>query len=494
MYSSHSSAYLPVVSLLHKAYPPNDEGSVESYWEMLCEYKDGYRHAARLWKEVEPLYNMLHEFVRIRIQKYYKIADNYTSIPVYLLGSNFGTDWSAIANIILPHPQLYKEIEEALKGQSVEQLFRLAEMSTRELRLGSLGKQFWKKSIFNHSNCELHLFSNCAEKYTEAVTCAKVDLSSYMDIHDAAINIALRNQDYSSLARRDLRFSAVDEALQGLGSMIALDNLPANGFVPKDAWTSFGDETERKNAALLLTAIRTLPKLPYYLLSDVTRLHHLDNQQDNFIQGWWSNRKKWQGVQGNSNTEADFLGDHFISLNKPYLSKFLGIFLQFQLLERFSYYEDHENIVNRIKNAKNFRTFIKNRPNRDWAELVDFHYGISEISSDSLLNYFNPLKTYLKEAPFDFIPSDISLTTESETLATDTTNTVSNLEAQNISQPATAPSGLVDANSKHAGISNSTIWVIVGVVFVAILGVVTFLIVRKVKKRKRRTNNRRFET
>ncbi|KAK5637846.1 hypothetical protein RI129_000157 [Pyrocoelia pectoralis] len=374
---------------------------------MLSEYKSGYNHAQKLWKEVEPLYKLLHEFVRIRIQNYYKISYNYTSIPVYLLGSNFGEDWSNIANIVLANLKLYEEIREALKGQRKCSASPKLQQGNWKLGLGALGKQFWKKSNFSQSNCKLHLFSNCAEKYTEILTCDKVDLTLFMDIHESAIDIVLRNQDYSSLARRELRFSAVDEALRGLGSIIALDSLSEYGFMSEESWTNYHDQNDRKNMELIIHALRVLPKLPYYLLSDVTRLDHLESRQEIFTEAWWRNRMKLQGVQGISNEEVDYLGDPFITLNKPRLSEYLGIFLQFQLLDYYKkyYYFENGNIATFIKNDENFRKFVQDRPNKDWVRLLEFHYAITEISSESLLNYFKPLQRYLKEVLLEPIPT-----------------------------------------------------------------------------------------
>lgn len=53
---------------------------------MLSEYPDGYTKAQTLWEEVQPLYKKLHNFVKVRIEKYYKITQNTSTIPVYLLG------------------------------------------------------------------------------------------------------------------------------------------------------------------------------------------------------------------------------------------------------------------------------------------------------------------------------------------------------------------------------------------------------------------------
>lgn len=52
----------------------------------MVEVNDGYQQAGALWKDIEPTYKKLHEFVLARINNYYNT--NYTEIPVYLTGNS----------------------------------------------------------------------------------------------------------------------------------------------------------------------------------------------------------------------------------------------------------------------------------------------------------------------------------------------------------------------------------------------------------------------
>lgn len=122
------------------------------------------------------------------------------------------------------------------------------------------------------------------------LTCQKLKWNEFLNIHETAINVALRNVDYNSLARRDLRYSALDEALQNLGSVLAINNLPFNNFIPKDAFKNEEDTYNYKNTALLLVALRFLPKLPYYLLADTWRLDELSFSYGNTTENWWEKR------------------------------------------------------------------------------------------------------------------------------------------------------------------------------------------------------------
>lgn len=74
-----------------------------------------YATVDTLWTQFQPFYKKLHSFVKKRLFNYYNITDEPDLIPVFLLGSNFGTDWSHISDIILPHPQIHYDADTFLK-------------------------------------------------------------------------------------------------------------------------------------------------------------------------------------------------------------------------------------------------------------------------------------------------------------------------------------------------------------------------------------------
>lgn len=101
----------------------------------------------------------------------------------------------------------------------------------------------------------------------------------------------LVNHDYNSLARRGLRYSAVDEALENLGSIVAINNLHHYKFINGNIFNDYSDETyDTRMTALLLVALRTLPKLPYYLAADKWRLSELQSASNNVEGEWWNVR------------------------------------------------------------------------------------------------------------------------------------------------------------------------------------------------------------
>uniref|UniRef100_V5GKK7 Angiotensin-converting enzyme n=1 Tax=Anoplophora glabripennis TaxID=217634 RepID=V5GKK7_ANOGL len=314
VFGASSVEYSTVLELTKKAASLNEFEDVASYWEYLNDFSGAYAKAREFWEEIKPLYLKLHRFVRTRLNNYYKINET-VEIPVFLLGSNFGNDWSYIADIILPHPQLHYDVETFLKYKSLREVYILAENLTHATSLGTLGEKFWNNSRFNMTYCEPHIFSFCADEYSEVYDCDEPSWVTYLDAHETAFRIALRNQDYSSLMRQNLRYSGVDEAIAALGPLFAIESMHYHGI------KTVADVTDEsvKMTKLLLVALRFLPQLPYYLAADEWRLQELDVPSANVAAYWWKVRNEYQGIKSVSGAERDFLRDEYITSNKPYI-------------------------------------------------------------------------------------------------------------------------------------------------------------------------------
>jgi hypothetical protein len=496
-----------VLNLVPKAASLNDFLDPRSYWEMFTDQEGAYAAAEDLWTQIKPLYFKLQNFVKTRLFRYYKITDDKSEIPVYLLGSNFGNDWSHIADIVLPHPLIYRRAEAYLDKMPIQDIYKAAEEITQQLSLGPLGNKFWTNSLFNMTFCENHVLSFCVQEHSELLACDKTSWVAYMDAFEVAIDVALRNSDYLNLPLSNLRYSVVDDAVAGLGSVLAIKNMRYKGVWDTSLFPQNGTDADpNKMTQLLLIALRVLPKLPYYLAADKWRLHLLENGFDNMNEEWWRFRKEFQGVEGISNNETDFLGDSFIASNKPYLSKFLGTIFQFHLLENYDWSDTNESFASSIGNDENFLSMIHERSATPWPDLIGTYYSVYELSATPLLEYFAPLEEYFNSAPLEqvvptFPPTkrttskpkieyeEVKLKSaeirKNETVGVNFKVSDSETERpEHIHDyPVDGPNPVMQSYSMYIGLG------LLGAVAVMVLVV----IVKKVKKN-RRTNNRRFET
>ncbi|CAH0559683.1 unnamed protein product [Brassicogethes aeneus] len=498
-YSTMKVEYREILNLVSEAAVLNGIASAPSYWENLLEYEDAYSKAEIFWGEIEPLYKKLHNFVKKRLTNIFNLTETIDEIPVFLLGSNFGNDWTYLADAILPHPQVHYDIEQSLKTKTIYDIYKLAETTTSQMKLGKFGNKFWKSSTFNSSSCDTHVLTYCTKEFSEVIDCNKTDWSKYLDAHQAALKITLNNNHFYSLMNSNLRVPIIDEMIESLAPILAFENLPHNKVLEENVFKSDEEVYSTKRlSGLMLLALKVLPKLPYYLLADKWRLQQLLEPTEDLCASWWEMRSKIQGVSGITNEECDFLGDSDISSNKPLIGKFFGAILGFQLLNEYrsKIVDKTQNLAIEIGKNSNFMDMVNARDTDDWQYLLTIYYGLNDFSPSALLEYFKPLEDYLESAPMkqaEIVTITPATTTTTSTTARSTTKPrrqdLKNIQSDSPKRNVTAESEAIKPDVASAP-STVTVYVVMAVMGVTLVGAMAFWVV---KKKKIRTNNRRFE-
>lgn len=74
----------------------------------LSEYdtKDFEDELSSILRELKPLYNQLHAYVRYKLRRHYsvEVVSERGPIPAHLLGNNWAQKWSQIEDIVKPYP------------------------------------------------------------------------------------------------------------------------------------------------------------------------------------------------------------------------------------------------------------------------------------------------------------------------------------------------------------------------------------------------------
>lgn len=529
--SKYQSDFPEVLKLVNKAAKQNDLYNAKSYWDKMSDYDDLYSKVVALWEEIEPLYRKLQQFVGRRLNHYY--GTNYTGfIPAYLLGSNQGEDWSNIADIILPHPQLLYDINHNLLQKDIIEVYKIAENTTVMLNLGKLGRNFWKQSDFNMKDCDSHVLTYCSQKMSHLLTCANTSYPHFLAAHSAALKVTLDRLDYSAYAHL-LRptSTAITEAILALGDIFALANLERHGVLAEGTFSEGDDEASAEKAkvnkmnAMLLLALRVFPRLVYTYEMDAWRLGALEDKDGDVGKKYWEIRKKFSGIEGVTNEEATYLNDINILRNKPYINKFIGTILQFQILNHYQMdiFDESTDIVRTIGgDSSTFITMLQERSSRNVPDLLNYHYSIDDISAYPLTEFFSPLFEYLETVPIEQGKVVPKVRTTSTTTTTTTTTTTSTTTKKPVvkEQPKQDHNLLKDApaapekpeppvkNIKTAQVlsgdkskaaessenSSDTGMIAIIVVIVTLSVCMVAALLWKKYKRKPHTNNRRFET
>ena len=160
---------------------------------------------------------------------------------------------------------------------------------------------------------------------------------------------------------------------------------------------------------LLSKALYRIPLIAWSLVVDKWRWDVFSGKIafDDYNAHWWRLRELLQGVEAPV-TRSDLfnfdpMGKFHIPDNSPYIPYFFGGFLQVQLFEGLCKEEFGENVdVNQCdlfgatKAGDALKALMSKGQSRPWQEVLPIIAGVGEITSKSLLKYYEPLIEWLE--------------------------------------------------------------------------------------------------
>ncbi|XP_077285728.1 angiotensin-converting enzyme-like [Arctopsyche grandis] len=382
-----------ILPLLNEVAKAEGYVTVEEYWENLGELDDAYIKAGHLWNNIESLYENLQKYVAMKFQKKDDSMVKDGFIPSYLLGSLFGEDWLNVADVILPNLHIYNEMNKNLHNRKIggKEAFKSASSMLHRLNLKDLKDIFFSDSKFD-KECPIRLVNFCRDG-VKAFSCNQSTLPLFLDAHEAAMAVkhselkaSLSSNSY--IFKEANRYSALDEAISGLGSLLAMTPHHLNNVrvLPLKVFNSNKEKFNNKIVLQMLLALRDLPRLAYYYAADRWRVEQVDYH----VTSIWKDRR--QNITRVIPSDNDYLADPYILSNKPYIGKFLGIILKYQLLEDLTIdIQDEEDIIEHISEGPKIRELMTKGFSQEWPAII----SPIDIDSNALLNYFQPLSEFL---------------------------------------------------------------------------------------------------
>ncbi|CAG4969703.1 unnamed protein product [Parnassius apollo] len=398
------SEYLEqILPLLRNCSRENNYNTVEEYWNSLGEYEGAILKAREIWDHVKPLYMKLHKYIALRLKGSEAVGN---SLPVHLLRSLNGDDWSNLIESLLPkHHDIYKRIYANLQTKELGGLkaFKEAEKLLKDLEIGEIEPEIFTESYFNGS-CPTTIIDWCKPSKMRFVTCQDVSLGNYIEAHETAAKIkykitAALHSNNTYVLREASRYSAVYEAIPGFISLLALNphTLDRAGFYALERFNY--NPNHHRLVLQLIIALRDLPKLNYYIAADEWRLRVLmgDIPPSKVANSWSEFRKNFSMLE---TSNKDFLGDPYILFNKPFIGKFMGLILKYQIYQSFAeeLISDDYDLVKHVaeKNERLIEPMIKGF-SIVWPEMVSDLLAKREntLEYTGLTDYFRLLDEYL---------------------------------------------------------------------------------------------------
>ncbi|XP_047345333.1 angiotensin-converting enzyme 2-like isoform X1 [Vespa velutina] len=388
-----------ILSLIEKAAKANDVDNVKEYWEMLSVYPNGYEDIKTQWNRISSLHKIILEFARTHLSHKYGINLTET-IPAHLLGSLQGHEWSTFSIDMPPYSEITYNIRKNLWKKKLfgKSLYKAASnMGT--ILLGQVPQSnFWIKSQF-HCHCPPKLINFCKDGITRISTCFEPTIANFLLAHKNIgkilfQQISVQNTPILNIANR---YSVLEEALSELFGILSVSPV----WLQRNHLIYNISDTDQKIVSLMITALDVLPRLAYYISADIWRINAIENNitdSTELIKSWWKHKLEFEGIsEPESMNTPTFLNDEYITNNKPYLSKFAGILLAFQIYEHIMESTEVRYDISTKKINSNLIKLIQQGSAENWIDALSKLFEIDDISIYALTSFFSPLESFIEE-------------------------------------------------------------------------------------------------
>ncbi|MEO0615637.1 MAG: M2 family metallopeptidase [Pseudomonadota bacterium] len=370
--------------------------------------------SARLWGQVEPLYEALHCYVRRELAETYgeESVPLDGPIPAHLLGNMWSQGWGNIYDLVAPYPEVESpDITAALEAQdyTAVQMVELGEDFFVSLGMPELPDSFWALSQLTQPrdrNVVCHAsawpleggndprIKMCIEQTGEMLSTIYHELGH--------IYYFLAYKDQPTL----FQDGAHDGFHEGIGDTITLSLTPEflAGLGLVDA---IGEGDEALINTQMQMALDKIAFLPFGKLIDEWRWRVFAGEiaPDNYNAAWWDLRTRYQGVAAPvARSERDFDpgAKYHIPANTPYTRYFLAHILQFQFQRALcdaAGFEGplHEcSIYGSEAAGEKLWAMLELGSSQPWQDALEAATGTREMDASALVEYFSPLLGWLE--------------------------------------------------------------------------------------------------
>lgn len=370
----------------------------------------------RLWQQVSPLYEELHCYVRAKLVEKYG-ADKVPAdgpIPAHLLGNMWAQQWNNVYDIVAPYPEAESvDVTPELQAQGYDavRMARMGEAFFSSLGFEPLPETFWERSMLVKPEdrevvCHASAWSLDFENDLRIKMCTRINQEDLITIHhELGHNYYQRAYNQQPVL---FQGGANDGFHEAIGDAIALSVTPQ--YLQKmGLLKEVGTSREALINEQMSMALDKIAFLPFGRLMDEWRWQVFSGETgpEDYNKAWWELREKYQGVAAPvARTEEDFDpgAKYHIPAGVPYLRYFLSFITQFQFHKGLCEAAGHKgplhtcSIYNNKEAGKRFAAMMAMGASRPWPEALEVVTGSRKMDGSALIEYFEPLRGWLKEA------------------------------------------------------------------------------------------------
>lgn len=407
--------YLDFTSKIAKAssygkYQFSDLGQV---WRSDWEIDDLQEQLAAANTEIEPLYQLVHAYIRMNLRKVYgEVMPKDGTIPAPLMSSAL---WKKYA---FPYPDAPSfDITPVLRANNVTALkmFKTSEDFFVSLGLEPMSETFWRESMFvkpAHSvvcHASAYDMSDPTSKDYRIKMCADVSMRDFITVHHEMGHIVY----YMLYSKQPYIFQ--DGANSGFHEAVG-DTIALCVSSPKHleklglpAAKSFDPEIDKKRQInfLMEQAWSKVMSSPFSYQIDYWRYRVFSGEiaRDEMNKKWWDITIKFRGVSPpvlRSEENFDPGTIFHICANVPYDRYFVAKVLQYSFYDSFCGVAGEKQDFNcDFYGSKTvgelMKTVFSLGSSEPWPGQLKSLTGSEKLSPSAMLNYFEPLRQFLEE-------------------------------------------------------------------------------------------------
>ncbi|XP_061387294.1 angiotensin-converting enzyme-related protein-like [Musca vetustissima] len=410
------------VELSNKAAKLNNFTSAAEYWIHMYEDPEFEKNLDSVYQAILPLYRELHGYVRQRLSQHYgkEVVSPNGNLPMHLLGNMWGQQWDEIIDLLKPYPNKeFVDVTSEMKKQkyTVEKLFELGDEFFKSLGMSALPQSFWNLSVIEKPAdrtivCHASAWDFFQDSDVRIKMCTEVDTHYLYVVHHELGHI----QYYLQYEKQPTVFRGAPNPgfHEAVGDVIALSvssakHLNTIGLSPETEL----DEESRINE-LFRTSLKKIVFLPFAYTMDKYRYAVFRNEIDehNWNCAFWQMRSEYTGIEPpvyRNDSDFDPPAKYHVSADVEYLRYFAAHIFQFQFHKAMctkagQYVKgDREKTLDNCDIYKSkeagsaFSRFLSAGASRHWTEVLKEFTGDSTMDPSALLEYFEPLRVWLKE-------------------------------------------------------------------------------------------------
>lgn len=407
--------YPQYIELVNKEAVLNDYNDHGEEQRMKYESETFEEDMVRLYHEVEPLYRLIHAYVRKKLRMVYPQINAMGPLPACVLGDMWGRFWINIYPLLVPYPdQPDIDVTHTMLDQNytVDQMFRMGDEFFTSMGLKPLLDTFWSRSMLERPQdgreivCHPTAWDFYDGKDFRIKMCTKINFENLGIIHHELGHVQYFMQyAHLPLTYRDGANPGFHEAI---GELMTMSMSTPQHLAKVGLLKEIPENPEMSINFLLRTALHSVTTLPFHLVNDLWcwKAFRGDYHLEEYNTRFWELKEQYLGVVAPVPRTAEDLDPtaiFHISGGYDMIRYFTRTILQFQFLEKLCEAAGHEGPLHTCdfygsKEAGDLLAkTLSMGSSMPWQDVLELMTGERHMNSRALLHYFRPLQEWLIE-------------------------------------------------------------------------------------------------